>query len=69
MGSTEISPVQFGSLMAEVASLKQQTTSMQADIRELMALANRSRGGLWTAVTFSSAAGAFIGLVVGHWKP
>ena len=37
-------------------------------LEELLALANRSKGGLWIGMSIASAFSAFVGFVASHWK-
>jgi hypothetical protein len=43
---SEIDPVQFGELRAEVASLRREVDELRIDIKTLLGLVNRSKGGL-----------------------
>ena len=64
---TEINPVEFGRLQAEVQSLRNQIDSMQGDIRTLLEMANRSKGGLWAGMTLASAFGGVVTWIGTHW--
>ena len=64
---TEIDPREFGRLEAEVQSLRNQVSSMQSDIRTLLEMANRSKGGLWAGMTLASAFGGIVTWVGTHW--
>ena len=64
---TEIDPREFGRLEAEVHSFRSQVTSLQADVRQLLALANRSKGGLWAGMTMASLFGGVVSWVATHW--
>lgn len=64
---TEINPVEFGRLQAEVQSLRNQIDSMQGDIRTLLEMANRSKGGLWAGMTMASMLGGVVSWVATHW--
>ena len=64
---TEINPIEFGRLQAEVQSLRNQIDSMQNDIRTLLEMANRSKGGLWAGMTLASAFGGVVTWVGTHW--
>lgn len=55
-----IDPVQYGKLIAQVESLTTKVESMDADIKELLALANKSKGGFWMGMTIASIAGGLI---------
>lgn len=64
---TEINPVEFGRLQAEVQSLRGQVSSMQTDIRTLLEMANKSKGGLWAGMTLASAFGGVVAWIGTHW--
>ena len=66
--SNEIDPVQYGRLIAQVDNLTSKVDSMDGDIKELLALANKSKGGFWMGMTIASMAGGFITWVVSHFK-
>lgn len=63
----EIDPREFGRLEAEVQSLRDQVASMQQDVRKLLALADRSKGGLWAGMTIASMLGGLVSWVANHW--
>jgi len=63
---TEINPIEFGRLQAEVQSLRNQIDSMQNDIRTLLEMANRSKGGLWMGMTLASAFGGAVTWLASH---
>lgn len=63
---TEIDPREFGRLEAEVQSLRNQVSSMQNDIRTLLEMANKSKGGLWAGMTIASMLGGLASWVLGH---
>jgi hypothetical protein len=62
-----IDPREFGRLEAEVHSLRVQVAALQEDMRALLALANKSKGGLWTGMTLASMLGGLVSWVVSHW--
>lgn len=64
---TEIDPREFGRLEAEVQSLRNQVTALQQDVRRLLTLADRSKGGLWVGMTIASALGGLASWVLSHW--
>jgi len=57
----------FGQLVNQVETLKTQVDSMDRDIKELLELANKSRGGFWMGMTIASAFGGFIGFLAHFW--
>lgn len=63
---SEIDPVQFGKLTAQVETLETQVTELRKDMKELLELANKSRGGFWAGMTIASALGALAGWIIPH---
>ena len=64
---TEIDPREFGRLEAEVHSLRAQVTSLQQDVRTLLEMAHKSKGGLWAGMTIASMLGGLISWAATHW--
>lgn len=62
----EINPREFGRLEAEVHSMRAQMTLLQNDVRELLELANKSKGGLWLGMSIAALAGSVFSWIVGH---
>lgn len=63
---TEIDPREFGRLEAEVHSLRAQVTSLQQDVRKLLEMANKSKGGLWAGMTIASMLGGLVSWIATH---
>jgi hypothetical protein len=57
---SEINPVEYGKLVNAVENLENKVNSMDADIKRLVAMAERSKGSLWALMGVASVAGAFI---------
>lgn len=55
---SEIDPVKFGLLIGQVKTLEAQVDDMQRDIKQLLALANKSKGSLWAGMMLASIFGA-----------
>ena len=66
--SNEIDPIQYGKLIAQVDNLTNKVDSMDADIKELLALANKSRGGFWMGLAITSALSGFVAWFVATWN-
>ena len=64
----QIDPIQYGKLIAQVDSLTNKVDSMDADIKELLALANKSRGGFWMGMAITSALSGFVAWFVATWN-
>ena len=57
---SEISERDFGRLEAEVQALKAEIDDIKSDVKELLALANKSKGGFWMGMTIASIVGGVI---------
>ena len=57
---SEISERDFGRLEAEVQALKAELDDIKTDVKELLALANKSKGGFWMGMTIASAVGGVV---------
>lgn len=63
----DIDPYELGRLTAEVQQLKQSQAEMEKDIKELLALANKSKGGLWAGMAIASVIGGIIAFLLKGW--
>lgn len=64
----EIDPVRYGVLWERVQSMDKKVDKMERQLEELIALANKGKGGLWFGMTIASGISAFIGFLASHWK-
>lgn len=64
--SFEIDPVKYGQLWEKVDSLTAKVDKLEEGMEELLALANRSKGGLWAGMAIVSAISTVIGFIA-HW--
>jgi hypothetical protein len=62
---TEISPREFGQLEAQVEALQKEVHALSKDVKVLLELANKSKGGFWMGMTIASMMGGFITFVGG----
>jgi len=68
MNTPEIDPVKYGVLWQRVQEMDKKMDKMENQIDQLLALANKSKGGLWIGMSIVSALSAFVGFVVSHIK-
>jgi hypothetical protein len=68
MEAPEIDPVKYGVLWERVQNMDRKLEKMEGQMDELMALANKSKGGFWMGMTIASSVGAFVTWVAGHFK-
>ena len=64
----EIDPIKYGVLWERVQTMDKKIDKMERQLEELVALANRSKGGFWMGMAIASMAGGFITWVAGHFK-
>jgi hypothetical protein len=62
----EIDPYQFGILTAQVKTLETQVSELSSDVKILLELANKSKGGFWMGMAIASSFGGVIGWIVSH---
>ena len=62
---SDIDARDFGKLEAQVASLQAEVHQLATDVKALLELANKSKGGFWMGMTIASMAGGFITFITG----
>ena len=62
---SDIDARDFGKLEAQVASLQNEVHELATDVKALLELANKSKGGFWMGMTIASMAGGFITFIAG----
>jgi len=50
----------FGGLVKQVETLQTQVNAMDKDIKQLLAMANQSKGGLWAGMAIASFMGGLV---------
>jgi len=68
MDNPEIDPVKYGVLWERVQRMDRKMDKMEGQIEELLALANKSKGGFWMGMAIASMVGGVITWVVAHLK-
>jgi hypothetical protein len=56
----EVSAREFGKLEAQVESLQSEVSDLRSDVKTLLELANKSKGGFWMGMTIASLVGGGI---------
>ncbi len=57
---SEIDPREFGKLEAQVEALQNEVHAMRSDIKQLLEMANKSKGGFWVGMMIASAIGGLL---------
>lgn len=60
MPAEQIDLVQYGQLIAKVDQLEGEVSALRTDVKTLLELANKSKGGLWMGMTLASALGGLV---------
>jgi hypothetical protein len=75
MADHEIDPVKYGAMWQRVNDyerrfevIDKKLDKMEGQIEELLALANKGRGGFWMGMTIASSVGAAVAWLAGHMK-
>ena len=66
--SNEIDLVKYGVLWQKVQDMDKKMDKVERQLEELVALANKGRGGLWFGMTIVSGVSAVIGYLLNYWK-
>ena len=66
---SDIDAREFGKLEAQVESLQKEMHSLSADVKALLELANKGKGGFWMGMTIASFMGGIVTFVADRlWK-
>jgi hypothetical protein len=57
---SEIDPREFGKLEAQVEALQVEVHALRQDIKALLEMANKSKGGMFVGMAIASVVGGFI---------
>jgi hypothetical protein len=60
---SDIDPREFGKLEAQVQALQTEVHAMREDIKQLLEMANKSKGGMFVGMAIASVVGGFISFI------
>jgi hypothetical protein len=60
---SEIDPREFGKLEAQVELLQAEVHGLRDDVKQLLEMANKSKGGFWMGMTIASTLGGLLTFV------
>ena len=70
-----IDPVKYGAMWQKVQDyerrfevIDKKLDKMEQQLEDLIAMANKGKGGFWVGMTIASMVGAVISWVTSHWK-
>jgi len=61
--------VRYGVLWQKVQDMDKKFDKMERQLEELLALANKSKGGLWFGMTVVSGVSVVVGYIISIFKP
>jgi len=66
---SEVDARDFGKLEAQVEALQKEMHVLSADVKSLLELANKGKGGFWMGMTIASFAGGIVTFLADRlWK-
>lgn len=63
MSDFQIDPVEYGQLIQKVDQLSHKVDKLESGMEELLALANKGRGGFWVGMMVISGLSTIVGYV------
>jgi len=60
---TEIDPIKVGVMWQKMESMEKEVSELRDDVKTLLALANKSKGGLWAGMMIVSAISSLVGFL------
>ena len=60
----DIDPIKFGVTWQKVEAMEHEVAELRKDVKALLELANKGRGGFWAGMAIVSAFSTFIGFMV-----
>jgi uncharacterized protein (UPF0335 family) len=64
--SNEIDPVRYGVLWHKVEKMEEEVTELRKDMKTLLAMAERSKGGMFMGMAVISVLSSLVGYIT-HW--
>lgn len=68
MSTPEIDPVRYGVLWQKVQDMDKKIDKMETQLEQLVALANRGRGGFWMGMSVVSGISVIVGYIISIWE-
>jgi hypothetical protein len=59
----EIDPVKVGVMWQKMETMEREVSELRDDVKTLLALANKSKGGLWAGMMIVSAVSSAVGFL------
>ena len=59
----EIDPIKVGVMWQKLETMEREVSELRDDVKTLLEMANKSKGGFWAGMLFVSAISSFVGFV------
>lgn len=63
----DLDPIKVGVMWQKVEAMEKEVNELRTDVKELLALANKGRGGFWVGMSIVSAFSTFVGYITHYW--
>ena len=60
----ELDPIKVGVMWQKVETMEKEVSELRDDVKQLLELANKSKGGLWAGMMVISAVSSFVGFLI-----
>ena len=64
----EVDPVKIGVMWQKVEAMEYEVSELRADVKELLAMANKGRGGFWVGMMVVSGISSFVGFIAHYFS-
>ena len=64
----EIDPVKFGVTWQKVEAMEYEVAELRKDVKQLLELANRSKGSLFAIMSITAAVSTFVGFIAHYFS-
>tara|TARA_R110002126_G_scaffold105470_1_gene239755 strand:+ start:117 stop:323 length:207 start_codon:yes stop_codon:yes gene_type:complete len=59
----EIDPIKVGVMWQKMETMEREVSELRDDVKTLLEMANKSKGGLWAGMMVVSAISSFVGFI------
>ena len=59
----DIDPIKFGVTWQKVEAMENEVAELRKDVKQLLELANKSKGSLWALMSITATVSTFVGFV------
>mgnify|MGYP003124099641 CR=1 FL=1 len=63
----DINPEEFGRMKEQIEHLQKSQDELAKDMKAMLALANKSKGGFWMGMGIASFVGGLISIAIRNW--